>query len=90
MQLRQGLDLLAEREVEAKTRGHRSGENPAAWRDNLKNVFPAKPKLVRGHFKSMDHEEIPAFMAWFADGGRYERAGPGVDHLDRSAPERRH
>lgn len=47
----------------AKTRGFRSGENPAAWRDNLKNVFPAKPKLVRGHFKAMDHEEIPAFMA---------------------------
>ncbi|AYO84758.1 tyrosine-type recombinase/integrase [Methylobacterium brachiatum] len=47
----------------AKTRGFRSGENPAAWRDNLKNVFPAKPKLVRGHFKAMDHEEIPTFMA---------------------------
>lgn len=47
----------------AKTRGYRSGENPAAWRDNLNNVFPAKPKLVRGHFKAMDHEEIPAFMA---------------------------
>lgn len=47
----------------AKTRGFRSGENPAAWRGNLKNVFPAKPKLVRGHFKAMDHEEIPAFMA---------------------------
>ena len=46
----------------AKTRGYRSGENPAAWRDNLKNVFPAKPKLVRGHFKAMDHDEIPAFM----------------------------
>lgn len=46
----------------AKTCGFRSGENPAAWRDNLKNVFPAKPKLVRGHFKAMDHDEIPAFM----------------------------
>ncbi|CAA2105814.1 Prophage CP4-57 integrase [Methylobacterium bullatum] len=46
----------------AKTRGFRSGENPAAWRDNLKNVFQAKPKLVRGHFKAMDQDEIPAFM----------------------------
>ncbi|WP_342166000.1 tyrosine-type recombinase/integrase [Methylobacterium sp. SD21] len=46
----------------AKTRGFRTGENPAAWRDNLDNVFPAKPKLVRGHFKAMDHAEIPSFM----------------------------
>ncbi len=44
-----------------KTKGHRSGENPAAWRDNLKNVFKPTPKLVRGHFHSMDYAEIPGF-----------------------------
>ena len=47
----------------AKTRGHRAGENPAAWRDNLKNVFKPKPKLVRGHFASMDYVDAPGFIA---------------------------
>ncbi len=46
----------------AKTRGHRTGENPAAWRDNLKNVYKPKPKLVRGHFTSMDYEDAPGFV----------------------------
>ena len=46
----------------AKTRGHRAGENPAAWRDNLKNVFKPKPKLVRGHFTSIDYEDAPGFI----------------------------
>jgi integrase len=45
-----------------KTKGHRSGENPAAWRDNLKNIFKATPKLVRGHFTAMDYEDIPDFI----------------------------
>ena len=47
----------------SKTRGHRTGENPAAWRDNLKNVYKPKPKLVRGHFTSMNYEEAPDFIA---------------------------
>lgn len=47
----------------SKTLRLRSGENPAAWRDNLKHVFRPKPKLVRGHFHSIAYEDAPAFVA---------------------------
>ena len=46
----------------AKAQGHRSGENPAAWRGHLKLVLPPKPKLVR-HHKAMSIDNIPDFMS---------------------------
>ncbi len=33
----------------AKVKGWRSGENPAAWRGNLRNLLPRRQKLQRGH-----------------------------------------
>jgi hypothetical protein len=33
----------------AKAKGHRCGENPAAWRGHLKTLLPARQKLKRGH-----------------------------------------
>jgi integrase len=47
----------------AKALGHRSGENPAAWRGNLKNLLPAARKLSRGHHAAMPYVEVPAFVA---------------------------
>jgi integrase len=52
----------------AKTRGWRSGENPAAWRDNLKLLLPAKGKVrAVKHHAAMDWRDAPAFMAKLLD-----------------------
>jgi integrase len=47
----------------AKTRGLRSGENPAAWRGNLKALLPKRKRLTRGHQPALPYVEMPAFMA---------------------------
>ncbi|UVK39915.1 integrase arm-type DNA-binding domain-containing protein [Mesorhizobium sp. AR10] len=47
----------------AKTKGWRSGENPALWRGHLKNVLPARKKLSRGHHPAMPYPEVPSFVA---------------------------
>lgn len=51
----------------AKVKGWRSGENPALWRGNLKNVLPAREKLQRGHHAAMPYEAVPAFVARLAE-----------------------
>ena len=47
----------------AKALGHRTGENPAAWRGNLKNLLPPIRKLSRGHHAAMPYTDVPAFIA---------------------------
>jgi hypothetical protein len=47
----------------AKAKGLRSGENPAAWKGNLKHWLPARTKLPRGHHAALLYKEMPAFMA---------------------------
>jgi integrase len=47
----------------AKAQGHRSGENPAAWRGHLAHLLPKRAKLTRGHHAAMDYREVPAFIA---------------------------
>lgn len=48
----------------AKALGHRTGENPAAWKDNLKELMPARPKKsLQRHHPAMPHAQIPAFVA---------------------------
>lgn len=45
----------------AKTRGHRTGENPARWRGHLQNVLSqAIPETM--HLESMPYSRLPAFM----------------------------
>jgi integrase len=44
----------------AKVKGHRAGENPAAWRGNLALLLP-KAKSS-GHYPAMDYTEIPDFI----------------------------
>jgi integrase len=48
----------------AKTRGYRSGENPAAWRGHLQNLLPPRRKVrqVR-HLSALPYQEIGNFMA---------------------------
>ncbi len=47
----------------AKAQGHRSGENPAAWRGHLSHLLPKHGRLTRGHHAAMDYRDIPAFVA---------------------------
>lgn len=46
----------------AKARGHRSGENPAAWKGNLAHLLPARSKLSRGHQRALHYDDVPAFV----------------------------
>ena len=47
----------------AKAEGHRSGENPAAWRGHLDHLLPARQKLTRGHHAALAFGDLPAFVA---------------------------
>jgi integrase len=47
----------------AKAAGHRSGENPAAWRGHLENLLPPLKTLSRGHHRALPWSEVPAFLA---------------------------
>jgi integrase len=49
----------------AKARDYREGENPAAWKGNLKlRLSPLPPKRTRvQHMAALAYEELPAFMA---------------------------
>jgi integrase len=46
----------------AKARGYRDGENPAAWRGNLKHLLPKRLKLTRGHHAALPFGEVPGFV----------------------------
>jgi hypothetical protein len=49
----------------AKSRRHRTGDNPALWRDHLSHSLSArpKPKARVFHHPAMTYTELPAFMA---------------------------
>lgn len=47
----------------AKVRGLRTGDNPAAWKENLSELLPRLRGLQRGHFTALPYQEVPAFMA---------------------------
>lgn len=46
----------------AKAQGHRSKENPAAWRGHLSHLLPKRGKLTRGHHKAMAYQDVAAFV----------------------------
>jgi integrase len=51
----------------AKTRGWRSGDNPARWKGVLENVLPAKGRIVRvKHHAALPWRGLPPFMTRFA------------------------
>lgn len=45
----------------AKTKGWRSGENPARWKGHLANTLPKRQKLDN-HYAAMNHADLPEFM----------------------------
>ncbi len=47
----------------AKTRGKRTGDNPAAWKGHLENIL-AKPKSIKKirHHPALPYEEMPKFF----------------------------
>ncbi|NNV19521.1 DUF4102 domain-containing protein [Ochrobactrum pseudogrignonense] len=47
----------------AKVAGHRTGENPAAWRGHLALILPKRSKLSKGNHAAMAYGELPKFMA---------------------------
>lgn len=59
----------------AKTKGWRSGENPALWRGHLQNVLPARQKLTRGHHAAMPYAELPEFMMRLSELTGFSAAG---------------
>lgn len=47
----------------AKVSGHRAGDNPAKWAENLDQVLPAPNKIRKTrHFRALPWQEVPAFM----------------------------
>ncbi|MBR1151552.1 site-specific integrase [Bradyrhizobium sp. JYMT SZCCT0428] len=51
----------------AKTRGYRSGENPAAWDGNLIHALPARNTIAKvEHHAALPFTEMPKFMSQLA------------------------
>ncbi|MCK1450439.1 integrase arm-type DNA-binding domain-containing protein [Bradyrhizobium sp. 35] len=51
----------------AKTRGYRTGENPAAWGGNLLHALPARNTIAKvEHHAALPFVEVPDFMAQLA------------------------
>lgn len=50
----------------AKTKGWRSGENPARWRGHLANTLPKRQKLDN-HYAAMNYADLPDFMVELRD-----------------------
>jgi integrase len=59
--VRSRIELILARE---KAMGRRSGENPAAWKENLVAVLPKRSKVARvKHHAAMPAKEVGDFMA---------------------------
>jgi integrase len=51
----------------AKTRGYRTGENPAAWDGNLVHALPARNTIAKvEHHAALPFTDLPEFMAQLA------------------------
>ena len=48
----------------ATVEGYRSGANPATWRGHLQEALPPRSEVQPvKHFRAMDYQDVPAFMA---------------------------
>lgn len=47
----------------ATAKGHRTGPNPAQWRNHLDQILPKTNKLSRGHHKALPYVRMPEFVA---------------------------
>lgn len=59
MRLRQRIEAVLNA---AKVHGHRTGENPAAWRGHLALTLPKRSKVSRGHYAAMPYDRVAEFM----------------------------
>lgn len=51
----------------AKVSGHRSGDNPAAWKGHLEHILPARQRLSRGHHAALPFADVPSFLVKIRD-----------------------
>ena len=51
----------------ATANGHRTGPNPAQWRNHLDRLLPKRTKLSKGHHAAMPFGQLPAFVAKLRD-----------------------
>ncbi|MCJ8030071.1 integrase arm-type DNA-binding domain-containing protein [Shinella yambaruensis] len=51
----------------AKTKGWRSGDNPARWNGHLKNALPTRKRETVKHHKALPYQEVPAFYQLLSD-----------------------
>lgn len=58
----------------ATVKGHRTGANPAQWRNHLDRLLPKQGKLSRGHHVAMPFPDVPALIAAL-------RAAPSISAL---------
>lgn len=48
----------------ATVHGYRQGDNPARWKDNLKEVLPSPSKVHKvQHFRTLKYDDCPEFIA---------------------------
>jgi integrase len=48
----------------ATVKGYRTGDNPARWKDNLKEILPSPSEVHKvTHHRAMDMDEVPGFIA---------------------------
>jgi hypothetical protein len=47
----------------AKVKGHRKGDNPAAWKGHLELILTKRNRLSRGHHAAMPYADVPEFMS---------------------------
>lgn len=59
----------------ATVKGYRSGDNPAQWDSGLKETLGRLPQRKAGHFRSLDIDDAPEFVAALREvGGNAARA----------------
>jgi integrase len=53
----------------ATAKGHRTGPNPAQWRNHLDHLLPKRGRLTRGHHAAMAYADVPAFIGKLRENG---------------------
>lgn len=51
----------------ATAKGHRSGPNPAQWRNHLDTLLSRRRKAQAGHHAAMPYKDVPAFLRRLRD-----------------------
>jgi integrase len=62
LQARRALGMFARVFDYAKSKGFRTGDNPAAWRGMFKDRWPSRSKTRKNHYAALPYEDLPDFM----------------------------